>query len=976
MLWAGHTFFPENHTMTDHTYMTPLLRLTLPLCMLLFSVNAMAQCSAGTDSSVTICSKDADEGYKTFDLFAELGGSPSSGGIWTTNDPANFFALDRDNGTVNLWEVKNSGLHEFKYTITCSGVEESATVTVILGGYPGEDNIDGSADACGDDPAVNLHGYIGDETEGKFQDFNGIWEAVTPEAAPFLTTNFFNAKDAGTGIYEFTHTTPAVGACPSRQVHLILEVQRPANSGIGSSLTVCTSDDLSGMTDFDLNDLLEDEDINGTWSEGPSTDQLDDLTDHTVDIQALRDNHLSGTFTFTYTVYPQHAVCTIRRTTVDIVILPTLKGTMQASNFCEGPENYTVLITEYDDTLIDSGTYEGSYTLESDSGTSGGTTSIVLNDDSTGSFTINAANVVLNENTILSLTSLGAEVCPVIQVPTVSFIVTDPGASVADSCQDSDIPVTLSHIFDAALDKANGNYDVTYTLTAPNGDEGSHTLNSVAFSSGSSTFSIPGDQVGESGEYDIRFDIDSGFELGCAIETSFTLIPPPPAIELDLLVDNSCNATQIDVMVDAPVLDDGDYDIIYDVVSQGTGQTVLENTINFTGGTASYDLDVSPLAPGNYTVSVRSLQNDTTPCRTEFEFEESENFAIEGIPSLPLAEAEQTFCLAAFPETGPSLADIAVTADGQILFYATATDTDILPLDTPLENGEDYFISNTDPNNNCEGSERIQVTTTLSDPQAPTALDPAPTFCASGEPSLHNLNEYVSGSGEVLWFDTPTGGPPLDKDTPLVDGQRYFAAVKGSDQCPSSVRVEIVPTVYGLEPASLEFSSLALCGLDNPTVRDLRAVESDNAFEVLWYDTMEEGSPLGDNTSLQSETTYYAVSFNPETGCMNTERMAVTVDLTNCDPEDYGFFIPDGFSPNGDGRNDTFFVPNIEVIFPDYTLEIINRYGATMFKGDRNKPAWNGSNGGQVAPNGVYFYIINYNKEGHAPVQGRLYLNR
>ncbi|SHJ74799.1 gliding motility-associated C-terminal domain-containing protein [Pseudozobellia thermophila] len=963
--------------MTDPSYMKPLLLLALPLCMLLFPASAAAQCSAGTDRSVIVCNKDSDEGYKTFDLFSELGGIPSTGGIWSTNDPANFFALDRNTGIVNLWEVKNSGLHEFKYTITCSGIEESATMTVILGGYPGEDNTDGSADACGDDPAVNLHGYIGDETEGKFQDFNGLWEAVTPEAAPFLTTNFFNAKDAGTGIYEFTHTTPAVGACPSRQVRLILEVQRPANSGFGSNLVVCTSDDLSGLTDFDLNDLLEEEDINGTWSEGPSTDQLDDLTDHTIDIQAIRDNNLSGTFTFTYTVYPQHAVCTIQRTSVDIVILPTLRGTMEASNFCEGPENYTVLITDYDDTLIGSGTYEGSYTLVSDSGTSGGTTSIVLNNDRTGSFSINASNVVLNENTILSITSLGAEVCPDIQVPPVSFIVTDPVASVADSCQDTDIPVSLSHIFDATLDQANGNYDVTYTLTAPNGDESSYTTTSVAFSSGNASFSIPGDQVGESGEYDIRFDIDSGFDLGCAIATSFVLVPPPSAIELNLLVDNSCNATQIDVMVDAPVLDDGDYDIIYDVVSQGTGQTVLENTISFTGGTASYDLDVSPLAPGNYTVSVRSSQNDTTPCRIEFEFEESENFAIEGIPSLPVAEAEQTLCLGAFPESGPTLADIDVSANGQVLFYATATDTDILALDTPLQHGEDYFISNTDPDNNCEGSDRIRVVITLSDPQAPTALDPAPSFCASEEPSLQNLDAYVDGNGNnILWFDAPTGGSALGNDTPLIDGKSYFAVAQGSDQCPSSARVEIVPTVYGLEPASLEFTSLALCGLDNPSILDLRAVESDNAFEVLWYDTPEEGAPLDDNTLLQNETTYYAVSFNPETGCMNTERMAVTVDLTNCDPEDYGFFVPDGFSPNGDGRNDTFFVPNIEVIFPNYTLEIINRYGATMFKGDRNDPAWNGSNGGQVAPNGVYFYIINYNKKGHAPVQGRLYLNR
>ena len=166
------------------------------------------------------------------------------------------------------------------------------------------------------------------------------------------------------------------------------------------------------------------------------------------------------------------------------------------------------------------------------------------------------------------------------------------------------------------------------------------------------------------------------------------------------------------------------------------------------------------------------------------------------------------------------------------------------------------------------------------------------------------------------------------------------------------------------------------CGLDDPTITDLREAESDSSYTVLWYDTPENGTPLDDSTLLTTGTTYYAESYNPDTGCMNPERMAITIDLTNCEPEDYGFFIPDGFSPNGDGRNDTFFVPNIEVIFPEFTLEILNRYGTSLFKGDRNKPAWNGKNGNNTAPNGVYFYIIDYNKEGHTPVQGRLYLNR
>ncbi|MBU2947562.1 gliding motility-associated C-terminal domain-containing protein [Zobellia uliginosa] len=961
--------------MTNQPYTRNLLKWILPFCTLLFSVNAIAQC-AGTDASVTVCSKDNDDANKTFDLYSELGGNPELGGSWSTNDPANFYALDRDTGIVNLWEVKNSGLHEFTYTNNCLGSEQSAVVTVTLGGYPGEDNIDGTADACGDDPMVNLHGFIGDETEGKFQDFNGTWEAITPEAIPFLTANFFNAEMAGPGTFEFTHTVPAVGACLSRQVTLLLEVQRPANSGIGSGLTVCTTDDLSGYIDFDLNSLLEDEDVNGTWSEGEDTDQLADLTDHNIDIQAIRDRHIYGTFSFTYTVYPSHAVCDIHRTSVDIVILPALHGTMTAPNFCEGPDRYLINITDYDDTLIPAGTYSASYRVESSSGSETDSSPLILSTDGTGSFEIDASLVKKNVTTTLSITSLGEKVCADIQVPDIQFIVTDPLANVTDVCEGENVSVALSDIFDPSFTRANGTYDVNYIITAPSGTETAHIANEITFTSGSAAFIIPADQITETGEYSFNFDVENGFPMECDVTDNAIITAIPEAIQLAVVVDNSCNATGIDVNVSAPVLTDGAYIVTYEVVSQESNTVLIDNTINFTGGTADYQIDVATLEQGNYTITVKSTQNDTTPCRTIFDFEVNENFAIEGVPALPETEAVQTICLVNFPSESPTLQDIEVSATGAMMFYDTATDMDILPLETELVDGEDYFISNIDPNNNCEGSDRIQVTIILSDPEMPMLFVGNPTFCGSENPIIESLNMSIASTHTVVWYDSEIGGTLLDKSSALVNGKSYFAATEVDGKCQSSIRTEIIPTVYQLEPATLAFSTLALCGLDNPTIKNLRDAESNSSYEVLWYDTPANGIPLEEDVLLITGTTYYAESFNPETGCMNPERMAITIDLTNCEPEEYGFFIPDGFSPNGDGKNDTFFIPNIEIIFPDFTLEILNRYGTSLFKGDRQNPAWYGTNGNSTAPNGVYFYIIDYNKEGHDPTQGRLYLNR
>ncbi|MGB7393929.1 MAG: gliding motility-associated C-terminal domain-containing protein [Pricia sp.] len=959
--------------MTNQKFPKAIFKWLTFFCVLILAETGYSQC-AGSNGTVTVCEKDADSANETFHLFPHLQGTPSPGGTWSTNDPANFFALDRNTGIVNLWEVKNSDLHQFIYTNSACG--ESATVSVSLGGYPGEDNTDGSADACGGDPRVNLHRYIGNQTDGKFQDFNGTWTADTPGADEFLTDNYFNALAAGIGTYEFTHTVPAVATCPSREVNLVLEVQRPANSGIGRDLELCISDDLSGRTNFDLNSLLTDEDSNGTWSEVSGTNQLSDLTDQFIDIQEIRDVHRAGTYTFVYTVFPGHPVCEKDETPVDIVILPSLHATMFAPNYCLGLSEYTVEITQYDQTLIDSGTYIVDYSLSPSGSNPTTVADLILRNDGTGQFIIDADEVAVNRNSTLTISSVGPDICTDIRIPPISFAVTDPSAAATSTCEEEDVTVILRNIFDSSVDQANGSYDVTYTLTAPSNTASTFTLEDVFFSSGIGSFSIPASQITETGEYALSFEVASGFDLDCDIETTVEIIARPSEIDLDILVDNNCNATLIDVMVDAPALADGSYSIVYDVTRQDTGEVVIDNAIDFAGGTASYDLDVASLEQGNYTVSVRSTQDDTTACRVEFDFEETENFAIEGVPALPEAEAQQTFCLSAFALDTPTLADISVTANGQIMFYATATDMDILPLDTALVDGEDYFISNIDPNNNCEGSDRIQVTVTLSDPQMPTASNANPVFCDADNPTVADLNASISGGITVVWFEMASGGTALENNSALIDGKSYYAATEDGGQCLSSQRLEIVPTVYALEPASLQFANLALCGLDNPTIGDLRDAEGDNPYEVLWYDTAENGTPLPDAFLLTNNTVYFAESFNPDTGCINPERMAIMVDLTECAPEDYGFFIPDGFSPNGDGRNDTFFVPNIGVIFPDFTLEILNRYGATLFKGDLNRPAWDGSNGSGTAPNGVYFYIINYNKEGHEPIQGRLYLNR
>ncbi len=729
------------------------------------SNNLVAQC-AGTDNTVTVCNKDQDVATRTFDLFASLGGAPTAGGTWTAVSPANIVALDAAAGSVDLWRINRFGEHRFQYTNTVCG--ESAIVTIMLGGYPGEDNIDGGANACNDENDVNLYSFLGSNIGGQVQDFNGTWTETAPTGS--LNDNIFDASQVPPGEYTFIYTVDAVDTCPNRQSTIILEVHRIPSAGTPVELVICADEDLSTLTNFDLNTLLEDEDPNGTWSQNDV-----DLPSRFIDLQDIYNTSGTGTYSYDYEVLPENFVCDIATSSVSIQIQATFEATISATDYCEGTP-YTVNLG-YDNNLLPAGSYNIEYRVTASNG--------------------------------------------------------------------------------------------IYTLTASSNLSGG---------AGSFTMTLPAQ------------------------------VPLNETMTLNVI------------------------------------------GITSTSGTLICDLDTAP--------------------QTTFSI-----LDINGPPTIQ-AQADQTFCTNLFGPSAPTLADIEITSTGNVVFFASETSAAQLPSTTPLVSGEDYFLSSSDPTSSCVVAVRTRVAVVLVTPVDPTTSDNGPVFCASDDPTLADLPITGDDNGTITWFDATTGGTSLANTTALVDGTVYYATLVYNGGCESTNRIEVSPTVTGVDSASLQFTTLNACALDNPTVADLIALEEVSNFDVVWYDLPENGNVLQASDPLVSGITYYAESFDPITGCILPARVAVTVDLTNCDPEEYDFFIPDGFSPNGDGRNDTFFIPNIEAIFPDFTLEILNRYGVSLFKGDINNPSWNGDTRNGTAPNGVYFYVINYNKEGSAPIQGRLYLNR
>ncbi|SKB82258.1 tandem-95 repeat protein [Daejeonella lutea] len=84
-------------------------------------------------------------------------------------------------------------------------------------------------------------------------------------------------------------------------------------------------------------------------------------------------------------------------------------------------------------------------------------------------------------------------------------------------------------------------------------------------------------------------------------------------------------------------------------------------------------------------------------------------------------------------------------------------------------------------------------------------------------------------------------------------------------------------------------------------------------------------------------------------------------EVTSIDLAPRPTFIPDGFTPNGDGINDNLIIQN--TLNQKISLEVFNRWGNRVFRSVDYKNDWSGrcTEGiylGQDIPDGTYFYVV------------------
>lgn len=110
----------------------------------------------------------------------------------------------------------------------------------------------------------------------------------------------------------------------------------------------------------------------------------------------------------------------------------------------------------------------------------------------------------------------------------------------------------------------------------------------------------------------------------------------------------------------------------------------------------------------------------------------------------------------------------------------------------------------------------------------------------------------------------------------------------------------------------------------------------------------------------------YKLNVKSNKGCIASDEMRVTV-LKEVK-------VPNAFSPNGDGINDTWNIQFLES-YLGASIEVYNRYGQVVYRSIGYNKQWDGKLNGSALPFGTYYWLINP-KNGRSSINGSVTIIR
>jgi gliding motility-associated-like protein len=258
------------------------------------------------------------------------------------------------------------------------------------------------------------------------------------------------------------------------------------------------------------------------------------------------------------------------------------------------------------------------------------------------------------------------------------------------------------------------------------------------------------------------------------------------------------------------------------------------------------------------------------------------------------------------------------------------------------------------------GVDRPQSTISIDPTTTTVCLQETVTFTASVTdcPDPGNYEWFINGT---LVATTPTANFQTSAltqgDVVTVQTSCYILCPEIASDVTTPITVISFPVDAGPDQTINPGESAILGGVTTASV-------------FQWTPTFNVSNPTNLNPIVvPTETTTYTLTAT-QNGCTLSDQATITVSST--------IDIPNSFSPNDDGVNDTWVIEGAE-LYPDAAMKIYSRWGQPVFEtiGYTKLKAWNGTdNRGKELAEGVYYYVFELRDSGEQVFKGSLTLIR
>jgi len=407
----------------------------------------------------------------------------------------------------------------------------------------------------------------------------------------------------------------------------------------------------------------------------------------------------------------------------------------------------------------------------------------------------------------------------------------------------------------------------------------------------------------------------------------------PGSHQVTVTDDNSCESTEsFDIYADGSI--NAGINILQEIQCFGDSNGILEavsssaNTpLSFSWSNGSNSSQISNLDAGYFEVTIM----DTWGC--EGTAQETLNSASEIIIS---ADINDVGCY------GDTTGSIHITVSGgtPTYTYSWSTGTN-LPYLQYLSAGE-YSITVTDANS-CEVSEVITVV------QSDFSLDI--------EAGVINISCYGESNGEIH-MSAIGGTPPINY---TVSGDEYSSMSVNHSGLESGIYIINAVDANGCtdymevtisEPGKLSATVIAnhpSCFGNNDGSIYVNAIGGTAPYSYFIDD-----QPFYLDTLNNFGAGVYEIEVIDANGCEVNLGVVNIID----DPLVECLRIPNAFSPNGDGINDTWIIENLDV-YDACHIQLFNRWGQKLCESRELDFEWDGVFNGHKLPTGSYLYVVN-----------------